>query len=111
MTMDAAPGERRKQVRVRLDVPVRVGIEGRVLDGRLRDICRDAALVETGHRCPLGTPVMLTLDLPGRVPLLVAGTVIRLADGEGEGQALAILFADLTPTAGAKLDAFLAAHT
>jgi hypothetical protein len=111
MTLDATAGERRKQVRVRLDLPVRVGIEGQVLDGRLRDICREAALVEMNHRCPLGTPVMLTLDLPGRVPLLVAGTVIRLAEGEGEGQGLAILFADLTPTAAAKLDSFLATHT
>jgi PilZ domain-containing protein len=111
MTFDAAPGERRKQPRLRLDVPVRVGVEGQVLDGRLRDICRDAALVETNHRCPLGTAVMLTLDLPGRVPLLVAGTVIRLADGEGEGRGLAILFADLTPTAASKLDTFLATHT
>lgn len=109
--MDLAPGERRKQPRLRLDLPVRVGIEGQVRDGRLRDICRDAALVELNHRCPLGTPVMLTLELPGGVPLLVAGTVIRLADGEGEGQGLAILFADLTPTASAKLDQFLVRNT
>jgi hypothetical protein len=102
----AASGERRKQPRVRLDLPVRIGVEGQVVDGRLRDICRDAALVETGHRCPLGTPVMLTLDLPGRVPLLVAGTVIRLVEG-AEGRGLAVLFADLTATASAKLDAFL----
>jgi len=109
--MTGETGERRKNPRVAMGAPVRVNVDGRPVAGRLRDICRDAALVDAPHRCPLGTAVLLTLDLPGGTPLLVAGTVIRLVEGPGEDQGLAILFGDLTPTTAAKLDAFVAEYS
>ena len=101
--------ERRKNPRFEADVPVRLTVEGHSYVGRLRDVCRDAALVEAHGRWALGTPVVLAMELPGTEwPLQVAGTVIRVAPGEGDATATAVLFGDLTPAAETRIDFFIA---
>ena len=103
--------ERRKSPRYEVDVPVRVTVEGRAHVGRLRDVCRDAALVDAEGRWPLGTPVVLAMELPGTEwPLQVSGTVIRVAAGEGDATATAVVFRDLTPAAETRIDFFIALH-
>jgi hypothetical protein len=100
--------ERRKNPRKPADVPVRCQAEGRTFPGRLRDICRDAALVDVHQPVPLETRVVLTLDLPGVGMVEVAGRVIRLAEGEGDARGIAVVFTDATPTAATRIDLFLA---
>jgi Tfp pilus assembly protein PilZ len=86
--------------------------EGVSFPGRLRDICRDAALVETHHDCALETRVVLALELPGGGGILeVAGRVIRLAPGEGDAQGMAVLFTEATPAAATRIDLLLSKLT
>ena len=76
---------------------------------RLRDVCRDAALVEVDHWEALGTDVTLDMELPGAAgPLRVTGRVIRLAPGEQGTHGLAILFSSPSPEAEARIDEFIA---
>jgi hypothetical protein len=92
-----------------VDVPVRVEAEGATLTGRLHDICRDAALVESPRSWPLGTPVTVAFELPGTGgPLLVSGTVARLAAAPDGMSGMAILFTQLTPAAETRIDFFFA---
>jgi hypothetical protein len=101
--------ERRKNPRFEADVPVRLTVEGQSFVGRLRDVCRDAALVEVHGKWPLGTPVSLAMELPGTEwPLVVGGKIIRVAPGEGDATASAVLFGDLTPAAETRIDFFIA---
>ena len=99
--------ERRKSPRKPADLPVRCMADGRSFPGRLRDICRDAALVEAHEALPLDARVVLTVDLPGAGTVEVAGRVIRLTDTEGDARGMAILFTDATPTAATRIDLFL----
>jgi hypothetical protein len=99
--------DRRKNPRRAVDLPVRCRAEGRSFPGRLKDICRDAALIEAHEACPLGTPVSLTLNLPGAGAVEVAGRVIRLAAGEGDARGIAVLFTEATPAAATRIDLFL----
>jgi hypothetical protein len=99
--------ERRKSPRKSVDLPVRCVADGRAFPGRLRDICRDAALVESHQACALQTRVVLAMDLPGAGAVEVAGRVIRLARGEGDARAMAVLFTDATPAAATRIDLFL----
>jgi hypothetical protein len=101
--------ERRKNPRYDADVPVRLTVEGQAYVGHLRDVCRDAALVEVHGQWPLGTLVTLAMELPGTEwPLQVGGTVIRVAPGEGDATATAVLFDDLTPAGESRIDFFIA---
>ncbi len=95
--------ERRKSPRVVVDLPVRVTIEEVTVPGHLRDICRDAALVEVHHRCAIGLPVRLGWDT-GTGAVEVAGAVIRLDQGEGDAQGIAILFSGATPAAATAIE-------
>jgi hypothetical protein len=81
--------------------------DGRSFPGRLRDICRDAALVEVHEALPLDARVVLTVELPGAGTVEVAGRVIRVTEGEGDARSMAILFTDATPAAATKIDLFL----
>jgi hypothetical protein len=99
--------ERRKSPRKPADLPVRCMADGRSFPGRLRDICRDAALVEVHAALPLDARVVLTVDLPGAGTVEVAGRVIRVTEGEGDARSMAILFTDATPAAATKIDLFL----
>ena len=102
--------DRRKSPRKVADLPVRCRVQGRSFPARLRDICRDAALIEAHESYPLDTPVVLALDLPGAGAVEVAGRVIRLAPGEGDARGMAILFTELNPAAVTRIDLFLSRH-
>jgi hypothetical protein len=99
--------ERRKSPRKPADLPVRCMADGRSFPGRLRDICRDAALVEVHEALPLDARVVLTVDLPGAGTVEVAGRVIRVTEGEGDARSMAVLFTDATPAAATRIDLFL----
>jgi PilZ domain len=103
--------DRRKSPRKPADLPVRCMADGRSFPGRLRDICRDAALVDVHEPQPLGARVVLTVDLPGAGTVEVAGQVIRLTEGEGDARGMAILFTEATPTAATRIDIFLSRDT
>jgi hypothetical protein len=97
------PDERRKNPRVLVDLPVRVGMEGKTAPGRLHDVCRDAALVETHDRCLVGTRVRLAWDSPGGM-VEVDGVVLRVSAGEGDARGIAILFVDVAPATATAID-------
>ncbi len=99
--------DRRKNPRKAVDLPVRCLVDGRSFPGRLRDICRDAALVEAHEAFPLETRMVLALELPGAGAVEVAGRVIRLAEGEGDARGMAVLFTGATPAAATRIDLFL----
>ena len=104
--------ERRRNPRVVVDIPVTVKAEGQDHAGRLRDICRDAALVEMDRSWPLETELGVRMELPGTGgPIEVSGRVIRLAPGEAGKQGMAILFTDVKATAGMRIDFFVALQT
>lgn len=95
--------ERRKSPRVPVDLPVRVVVAGKTIPGRLKDLCRDAALVEVHHRCDVGTPVRIGWETrDGAVE--VGGRVIRLTLGEGDAQAVAILFGEVPSAAATQIE-------
>ena len=131
MSMDERQQDRRRSPRVMVDVPVRLALGRESVPGRLRDICRDAALVEVHRDCPLGTEVSLMFELMQAMtklkpddrlviayrywfelseedgPMQVAGQVIRVAPGDGDARAVAVLFRDLHPTAEGRIAMFL----
>lgn len=101
--------ERRRNARFKLTVPVRLTVAGEELPGLLRDICRDAALVESPRALDLDTAALLGTELPDTGgPFEVAGRVIRVADAEGEIHPLAVLFTEVSPSAATRIDLFLA---
>ena len=103
--------ERRKSPRFKVQVEAEVTHGAHRFRGVLKDICRDAALVGVDGEIPLGGELALALELPGTAgPLLVVGTVVRLAKGE-EGQDVAVLFADLSPGTETRIDFFVALQT
>lgn len=99
--------ERRRSPRYELKAPVRLGLGDETLPGLLRDICRDAALVESPREIALETPVTLVLELPGIGALQVTGRVVRHPAPEGDIHPLAILFTDLPPAAATRIDLLL----
>ena len=54
--------ERRRHPRARLDAPVRLKVGERLVEASVRDICRDAVLVEANHWFPLGTELQVRID-------------------------------------------------
>lgn len=108
MSNDERREERRRNPRVAVDVPVRLTLGRDSIPGRLRDICRDAALVEVHHECTLGSDVSLMFELAEEDgPLQVAGQVIRLAPGDGDARAVAVLFRDVHPSVEGRIAMFL----
>ena len=88
---------------------MRLGLGDEALPGLLRDICREAALVEAPRELPLDTPVTLTLELPSvGGALQLRGRVVRCPAAEGEVHPLAILFTELPPATATRLDLYLA---
>ena len=101
--------ERRRSPRFVIDVAVVMIVAGVRKKARLRDVCRDAALVEVDSWEPLGTEVALDMELPDApAPLQVTGRVIRLAPGEQGSHGIAILFLAPSPEVEAAIDAFVA---
>jgi hypothetical protein len=104
--------DRRRHPRFVVDTPVKVRDGGTDHDARLRDICREAALVECDRSWPLDTEVGLKMELPGAGgPVEVGGRVIRLAPAEGGRHGVAILFTNVTASAGMRIDFFVALQT
>lgn len=100
--------ERRKNPRFPVDAPARIAADGGIVEGRLRDVCRDAAFVETDRRLPLHAPVVLDIELPdieGAISL--RGIVIRVGASEFGGTGVAVLFRDLTPEVVLYIDVFI----
>jgi hypothetical protein len=105
---EAAGKERRKHPRYPVDVSARLTVGNDSLMARMRDVCRDAVLVEANRWFPLQTDVKVAMELPGTGgPLEVAGKVIRLAPGEQGTHSMAILFAELPQAATDRIDFFL----
>jgi PilZ domain len=103
--------ERRRSPRFAVDVPVRLTSGGASFPGHLKDLCRDAVLVETHQALPIEAPVAVAMALPGTGgPLEVEGRVIRVAPGEGDARRVAILFTNVTPAAETRIDFFIAQH-
>lgn len=101
--------ERRRHPRFKARVEAQLVHGALRFGGRLKDLCRDAALVEVSRTLAVGDEVALALELPGTGgPLQVVGHVVRTAPGEDGGLDAAILFADLTPTAETRIDFFIA---
>ena len=100
--------ERRKSPRVVVDVPARLTIGGETIEARVRDICRDAVLVEAARSFPLETEVTVETELP-RISGKIRGTgrVIRHAAGNDGAEAMAILFDDLGTETTLRIDLFV----
>jgi PilZ domain len=109
MSKDAPREERRRSTRVAVDVPVRLRVGKESVPGRMRDICRDAALVEIHRHLELGTEVTLMFELPDEEggPLQVAGRITRLAPGDGDARGVAVLFRDVHPSVEGRISMFL----
>jgi hypothetical protein len=100
--------ERRKSPRVVVDVPARVTIGEQTIDGRVRDICRDAALVRVDRRYPLQTRAVLETELPKvSGAIRAAGSVVRVADSDDGTHGIAILFDELPPEVALRIELFV----
>lgn len=103
--------ERRKTPRRAVDVPARLRLAGDVVDVRLHDICRDAALVEGNTPLDVGTRVELAVTLPGlATPIELAGHVIRSDVGDMHAHAFAVLFDDVSPGDATRIDFYVALY-
>jgi hypothetical protein len=103
--------DRRRSRRFAVEVPVRLTSGGNAFPGRLKDLCRDAVLVETHGALPIDSKVAVAMALPGTGgPLEVGGRVIRVDKGDGDDQRVAILFTSVTPAAETRIDFFIAQH-
>jgi hypothetical protein len=84
-------------------------VESATFAGHLRDICRDAAWIESERGCAPGTEIALAVELPGTGgPMIIEGRVIRVAPGEKAPNGMAILFKDLSPASATRIDFFIA---
>lgn len=100
--------ERRKSPRVAVDAKARLTIGEEKVEARVRDICRDAVLIETERSFPLQTEVLFETELPKVAGTIRAsGRVIRHAKGQEEMQAMAILFDQISPEATLRIDLFV----
>jgi len=101
--------ERRRSPRYPVDIPARLSSGGEAFPAQIKDVCRDAVLLESHRVLALGATVSLAMELPGADrPLNVLGRVIRVIRGEGDAHRLAVLFADVNPAAATAIDFFLA---
>ncbi len=104
-----AADERRRSPRFLVKVPARIGYGHESFAGLLKDLCKDAALVEGQRALALETEVSLTLSLPGTGgPLQAAGQVVRVGPGDHGGHDMAILFRDLSQATETRIEFFIA---
>jgi hypothetical protein len=90
-------------------VPARISHGAESFPGILKDLCKDAALVEGQKVLPLEAEVALTLSLPGTGgPLQAVGQVVRVGPGDHGGHDMAVLFKDLSPAAETRIEFFIA---
>jgi PilZ domain len=101
--------DRRRHRRFVVKVPARIGHGNESFPGLLKDLCKDAALVEGQRVLPLETEVSLILSLPGTGgPLQAVGQVVRVGPGDHGGHDMAILFRDLSPATETRIEFFIA---
>ncbi len=97
--------ERRRHPRARLDAPARLKVGDRLVEASVRDICRDAVLVEANVWFPLGTELQVRVDLPPpHPPIQSAGRVLRLSPGEQGSHDMALLFEGLSAADQLRID-------
>jgi hypothetical protein len=108
-TPHAPTDDRRRSPRFAVKVPARITHGAESFPGILKDLCKDAALVEGQRALPLETEVALTLSLPGTGgPLQAVGLVARVGPGDHGGHDMAILFKDLSEAAETRIEFFIA---
>jgi phage baseplate assembly protein gpV len=96
--------ERRGSPRYRVDVPARLMVAAETLDVQLRDVCRDAALLDVPRALALESEVYLKVELHWTGGMLeLPGRVIRVAPGESGSYATAMLFRGVTPTVATQI--------
>ena len=110
---EPSPSDRRRQPRFLVRVPVQLTTGSEVHPAILKDLCRDAGLVEIRHGLELGSEVSLLLKLPGTGgPLQVGGHVVRVAPGAEAGTLeAAVLFANVTAAAETRIEFFITLQT
>lgn len=97
--------ERRKSPRYPVNVPARLASVAGTFSGKVKDLCRDAALFETLQSIPVGSPVEVTLEVPGAAaPLVIRGRVVREAEAGDGHPTVAVLFTEETPEFATQLD-------
>jgi len=97
--------ERRRHPRRDFEAPAQIVFGERLLEARVKDVCRDAVLIETETLFPLGTDLKVVLQLPQpHPPIRVAGRVQRLAPGAQGLHAMAVLFTEIAPSDLLRLD-------
>ncbi len=100
--------ERRKSPRAVVDLPGRVTVGEQTNDCRVRDLCRDAALVLAERCYPLQTQTALEMELPNvPAPVRVTGKVVRLAPSDQGPHGMAILFDDLPLETTLRIELFV----
>ena len=100
--------ERRGSPRYRVDLPARLIVGEKTLDAQLRDVCRDAALVEAGQALPLHAEVYIAVELHWTGgPLELPGRVIRVEAVDTGAHAMAILFRGATPAVAIQIELLL----
>lgn len=101
-------GERRKSQRYAVDLSARLERAGVPEPARVKDICRDAALVEASRDADEGTMVGLVVTLSRSSAVRLKGRVIRRAGPSPGGHAFAVLFGDVDPAAATEIEVLLA---
>jgi len=100
--------ERRKSPRALVDLPGRLGVGRETLECRVRDLCRDAALVLASKCYPLQTTAALEIELPGPPgSVRLTGKVVRLAPNEQAAHGMAILFDEVPLETGLRIELFV----
>lgn len=96
--------ERRGSPRYRVDVPARLMVAAETLDVKLRDVCRDAALVDVPRALALDSEVILKVEFHWTGGLLeIPGRVIRVAPADAGSYASAVLFRGVAPTVATQI--------
>jgi hypothetical protein len=100
--------ERRKSPRVAVEAAARLTVGEEKLDARVRDICRDAVLLECERSFPLQTEVTVETELPKvSGAIRASGRVIRHAKGDDAVLAMAILFDQISAESTLRIDLFV----
>ncbi len=96
--------ERRGHPRYRVDVPARLLVAAESLNVHVRDVCRDAALVDAPRELALDSEVYLGVEFHWTGgPLEIPGRVIRVVPGENGSYATAVLFRGVAPVVATQI--------
>lgn len=96
--------ERRGHPRYRVDVPARLLVAAESLDVHVKDVCRDAALIDAPRALALDSEVYLDVEFHWTGgPVQIPGRVIRVVPGENGAHATAILFRGVAPAVATQI--------